>query len=151
MLHFIIKRLLLLPLLMLLFTAVIFALLNFDQRSRFEVVYDGVTWFDTDHGIQARTVAPNSPANRAGIRAGDILLTFNGVPASRATDVTRRLDRAGAPACPVEYAVFHAMLHLKHPTRRSGCSLLSHSPQFREEEKRYPDYARARKYLDRLA
>jgi len=27
--------------------AVIFALINFDQRSRFEVVYDGVAWLDT--------------------------------------------------------------------------------------------------------
>ena len=75
--------------------AVTFALLNFDQRNRYEVVYDGVTWFDTDHGIQVRHVAPNSPASRAGIRVGDILLTFNGVPASRATEVARRLDRVG--------------------------------------------------------
>ena len=75
--------------------ALIFALLNFDQRSRFEVVYDGVTWLDTEHGIQARTVQPNSPATGAGIQPGDVLLGFNGVPASRATDVSRRLDRAG--------------------------------------------------------
>jgi two-component system, NtrC family, sensor kinase len=75
--------------------AVIFALLNFDQRGRFEVVYDGVTWMDTDHGIQARHVEPNSPATRAGIQPGDVLLEVNGVPASRATDISRRLDRAG--------------------------------------------------------
>jgi len=41
--------------------AVIFALINFDQRSRFEVVYDGVAWLDTDHGIQASRISPNSP------------------------------------------------------------------------------------------
>src|SRR5215471_3192718 len=75
--------------------AVIFALLNFDQRNHYEVVYDGVTWLDTDHGIQARHVAINSPASFAGIRAGDILLSFNGTSVSRATDVARRLDRAG--------------------------------------------------------
>jgi len=75
--------------------AVIFALLNFDQRTRYEVVYDGVTWLDTDHGVQARHVAPNSPAGFAGIRSGDILLTFNGADVSRATEVARRLDRAG--------------------------------------------------------
>jgi two-component system, NtrC family, sensor kinase len=75
--------------------AVTFALLNFDQRNRYEVVYDGVTWIDTDHGVQALQVTPNSPASRAGIQAGDILLTFNGVAASRATDVARRLERAG--------------------------------------------------------
>jgi PAS domain S-box-containing protein len=75
--------------------AVIFALLNFDQRTRFEVVYDGATWLDSDHGVQARQVQPNSPAARAGIRPGDILLALNDVPPAKATDVARRLDRAG--------------------------------------------------------
>ena len=75
--------------------AVIFALINFDQRSRFEVVYDGVAWLDTDHGIQASRVSPNSPATRAGLRPGDILLAINGVPVTRAAEIARRLDRAG--------------------------------------------------------
>ena len=65
--------------------------------------------------------------------------------------LNRRLDRPGVPACAVEYVLFHEMLHVKHPTRRSGCSLVSHSPEFREEEKRFPEYTRARKYLNRLA
>src|SRR5437899_2519568 len=75
--------------------AVIFALINFDQRSRFEVVNDGVTWLDTDHGIQASRVSPNAPATRAGIRPGDILLDFNSAPVTRAAEVARRLERAG--------------------------------------------------------
>src|SRR5881296_3375034 len=75
--------------------AVIFALINFDQRSRFEVVYDGVAWLDTDHGIQASRVSPNSPATRAGIRPGDVLLRVNSAPVTRAAEVARRLDRAG--------------------------------------------------------
>src|ERR1700694_3156021 len=75
--------------------AVIFALINFDQRSRFEVVYDGVAWLDTDHGIQASRVSPNSPATRAGIRPDDVLLTINSAPVTRAAEVARRLDRAG--------------------------------------------------------
>src|SRR5947209_8838392 len=75
--------------------AVIFALINFDQRSRFEVVYDGVAWLDTDHGIQASRVSPNSPATRAGIRPGDVLLTINSTRVTRAAEVGRRLDRAG--------------------------------------------------------
>ncbi|MCU1317560.1 MAG: multi-sensor signal transduction histidine kinase [Candidatus Acidoferrum typicum] len=75
--------------------AVIFALINFDQRSRFEVVYDGVAWLDTDHGIQASRISPNSPATRAGIRPGDLLLTINSAKVIRAAEVARRLDRAG--------------------------------------------------------
>jgi hypothetical protein len=62
-----------------------------------------------------------------------------------------RMDRPGVPACAVEYVLFHEMLHLKHPTRRSGCSMVSHSRKFREEEKRFPEFERARRILDRLA
>jgi two-component system NtrC family sensor kinase len=75
--------------------AVIFALLNFDQRSRFDVVSDGIVWLDTDHGVEARQVQLNSQANSAGIRAGDVLLAVNSTPVKRATEVARRLERAG--------------------------------------------------------
>lgn len=64
--------------------------------------------------------------------------------------LNRRMDRPNVPRYVVEYVLFHEMLHVKHPTRRSGCSLVSHSREFREEEKRYPDFARARRLLDRL-
>ncbi len=75
--------------------AMIFALLNFDQRARYDLAYDGVAWLDTDHGLQAKRVSPNSPATRAGIHANDVLLSINGAHVTRATEVARRLDRAG--------------------------------------------------------
>ena len=65
--------------------------------------------------------------------------------------LNRRMDRPGVPACAVEYVLFHEMLHVKHPTRRSGCSMVSHSREFREEEKRFAEFERARRILDRLA
>jgi len=65
--------------------------------------------------------------------------------------LNRRMDRPGVPQFAVEYVLFHEMLHVKHPTRRSGCSLVSHSREFREEEKRFVDFERARRVLDRLA
>ena len=65
--------------------------------------------------------------------------------------LNRRLDRPGVPRYAVAYVLFHEMLHVKHPTRRSGCSLVSHSRDFREEEKRFAKFARARGVLDRLA
>jgi hypothetical protein len=65
--------------------------------------------------------------------------------------LNRRMDRPGIPQFVVEYVLFHEMLHVKHPTRRSGCSLLSHSPEFRREEKRFAQFKIARKFLDRLA
>jgi hypothetical protein len=65
--------------------------------------------------------------------------------------VNRRMDRPNVPRYAVEYVLFHEMLHVKHPTRRSGCTLVSHSKEFRAEEKRYLDFDRARKALVRLA
>jgi len=62
-----------------------------------------------------------------------------------------RLDHPRVPQCAVEYVLYHEMLHVKHPTRRSGCTLVSHSREFREEEKRFPEFDRARCILDRMA
>lgn len=65
--------------------------------------------------------------------------------------LNRRLDHPRVPRHVVEYVLLHEMLHVKHPTRRSGCSLVSHSREFRKEEKRFPEFSRARHILDRLA
>ena len=75
--------------------AVIFAFLNFQQRSRFELVDDGVAWLDTDHGIEAWKVTPGSSAALAGVRPGDHLIAIDGAPITRAVQVTMRLARAG--------------------------------------------------------
>jgi PAS domain S-box-containing protein len=75
--------------------ALTFAILNFEQRRLFDTPDDGVAWLDTDQGVQAWKVAPNSPAARAGIRPGDELVAFNDVAMSRAVQVTQRLWRAG--------------------------------------------------------
>jgi hypothetical protein len=65
--------------------------------------------------------------------------------------LNRRMDHPAVPQVAVEYVLYHEMLHVKHPTRRSGCSLVSHSGEFRAEEKRFADFERARRILDHLA
>jgi two-component system NtrC family sensor kinase len=75
--------------------AMIFAWLNFVQRTEFESPDDGVVWLDTTQGVQAQQVAENSPAARAGVRPGDHLLAINGSPVTRQVQVTKRLWRAG--------------------------------------------------------
>jgi|ERR1700730_9900864 len=65
--------------------------------------------------------------------------------------LNRRMDRPGVPQSVVEYVLYHEMLHVKHPTRRSGCSLISHSPEFRAEEKHFEHFTIARKLLDQMA
>ncbi|MGC2330574.1 MAG: ATP-binding protein [Candidatus Acidiferrales bacterium] len=75
--------------------AIIFAALNFQQRSRFVLPDDGVTWLDTAQGVAAWHIVPGSPADRAGIREGDDVESVAGVLIHRATDVTRILFRSG--------------------------------------------------------
>jgi len=74
---------------------IVFAFLNFEQRSRFNSPDDGVSWVDTQDGVQAWHILPDSPAANAGIKPGDILKGIDGTPVYGATQVTRRLWRLG--------------------------------------------------------
>ncbi len=64
--------------------------------------------------------------------------------------MNRWLDQAFIPKYAVEYVLFHEMLHVKHPLRAARCGIEAHSLKFRMEEKRYVNYERARKFLNRL-
>jgi two-component system, NtrC family, sensor kinase len=75
--------------------AIIFGIINFQQRTRFNAPDDGVSWLDTPHGVQAWHITPKSPAANAGIRAGDYILSINGLQVHSAIDVTKRLWRVG--------------------------------------------------------
>jgi PAS domain S-box-containing protein len=75
--------------------AIVFAVLNFQQRSRFIAPDDGVTWIDGTGGVTAWHIVPGSPADRAGIRQGDFLESIRGVPVHRQTDATKLIWRAG--------------------------------------------------------
>ncbi len=75
--------------------AVVFAILNYQQRSSFVLPDDGVTWMDSSQGVAAWHIVANSPGAKAGIRPGDIVLTVRGTSIRRATDVTRVLFHVG--------------------------------------------------------
>jgi two-component system NtrC family sensor kinase len=75
--------------------AVVYAWINFRQRESYEIPDDGVAWLDTSQGAQAWKLAPNSPAARAGIRPGDLLVSINGVRVDTQIQVTKRLWRSG--------------------------------------------------------
>ncbi len=64
--------------------------------------------------------------------------------------MNKRLDSPDVPSYAVEFILYHEMLHVKHPLRAAACGLQAHSPEFRAEEKRFGDYARARKFLEHL-
>jgi PAS domain S-box-containing protein len=75
--------------------AIIFSWYNFVQRSRYDVVDDGVAWTDGLAGVEAWKITADSPGSAAGIRSGDVLIAINDVPLAKAADVARRLYRAG--------------------------------------------------------
>ena len=94
--------------------AVVFAAINFQQRSRFISPDDGVTWIDSDHGVVALHVVAGGPADRAGIRQGDIVQSVHSTPIRRATDVTRVIWHAGAWA-EVPYQILRGSDSLQIP------------------------------------
>src|ERR1700751_2072200 len=84
--------------------AVVFAVLNYQQRSRYILPDDGVTWMDSAQGVVAWHVVAASPAAGAGIKQGGYDQPVRGDSIHRATDVTRVLFRAG-PWAEVRYGM----------------------------------------------
>src|SRR5271170_4692117 len=75
--------------------AIVFAVLNFQQRSLYVLPDDGVTWMDSAQGVSAWHVVADSPGAKAGIRRGDIVEAVRGNTIHRAVDVTRVLFHVG--------------------------------------------------------
>jgi two-component system, NtrC family, sensor kinase len=75
-----------------------------------QVPYDGVTWDDAGGEIAARAVEQGSPAERSGVRPGDLLRGvsldggYNFDQITHATDVQIYLDEAGS-GNPVSYLI----------------------------------------------
>lgn len=75
--------------------ALVSAGLNLQQRNRFHLPDDGAVWVDHAAGVEVVDVGRGSPAERAGLRPGDLLLQINGTPILRAIDVPEILARTG--------------------------------------------------------
>ena len=71
--------------------AVVFASMNLVQEGNFQIPADGVTWFESSGGLQAHRVTPNGPGQRAGIKAGDILVAANTQPTPRVASLNRQM------------------------------------------------------------
>lgn len=73
----------------------VFAVINFQQRNRYQLPDDGVSWVDSSEGVKAWIVVRDGPGERAGIREGDRLQAINGKPIKHATDAVREVFRTG--------------------------------------------------------
>lgn len=68
----------------------------------------------------------------------------------RAITISRKLDSPSVPRYVVEYVVFHEMLHIRFPVERRGQRRVIHSREFREAEKKFPQYELACRQLKHL-
>ena len=63
--------------------------------------------------------------------------------------VSKSLDSSDVPRFVVEYIVFHEMLHIHHPTVHHNGRRYNHTPAFRRDERRFPDYQAAEDWIER--
>jgi predicted metal-dependent hydrolase len=88
------------------------------------------------------------PANWRSVKIGSYSVE------DRLIRVSPLLDQEDIPRYFVDWIVFHEMLHGKHAIRQVAGRRCFHPPEFAQEERAFPDYARARlwekTHMDRL-
>jgi len=68
-------------------------------------------------------------------------------PSHHAIVLTRALDRPEVPPFVVEYIMFHEMLHLRHPVEVRRGRRCVHTPEFKADERGFPQLAEAKLFL----
>ena len=69
---------------------------NVALRASWNEVEDGVLWTAGPQGVSAAEVAERTPAFRAGVRQGDVLLAIDGAPVASPADVLHALHQGEA-------------------------------------------------------
>jgi two-component system NtrC family sensor kinase len=77
---------------------------NIALRAQAHQVEDGVLWADRAEGVTVTEIADGSPAARAGLQRGDILLAVNGMPIERRADVIEYQHR-GTTGTTLQYTL----------------------------------------------
>jgi two-component system NtrC family sensor kinase len=74
-----------------------FAFINVQKEGTYQQPTDGVWWVDSSPatGLHAERVLPDSPAERAGIKHGDLMTAINGVPTLRLPQAVEEMYRTG--------------------------------------------------------
>lgn len=69
--------------------------LNYSRETSYEVPTDGAWWLETSGGLRAERVPFDSPAQREGVRTGDLLTAANGRPTATVAPLMREMARSG--------------------------------------------------------
>jgi hypothetical protein len=64
--------------------------------------------------------------------------------------ISKIFDRSDAPPFAVEYILYHEMLHLRHPVQHRRSRRCVHSAAFRAEERRFPQFEKAKQWIEQL-
>ena len=75
--------------------AAILASLNFAKESSFSLPTDQVSWLEAPGGLKAQSVLKDGPGERAGIKAGDLLVSANKVATPRVSFLTHQWFAVG--------------------------------------------------------
>jgi predicted metal-dependent hydrolase len=65
--------------------------------------------------------------------------------------ISRTLDDERVPQFVVEFVLYHELLHIVHPTRIVNGKRRIHSAAFRRDERKFPGFEEAEKWLEKLA
>jgi PAS domain S-box-containing protein len=82
---------------------------NLSQELNTEFPTDGVTWVEAQGGLRADRVPVDSPAGRAGIRAGDVLESINGEAMPRLAAQVRAMYANGIWEHAASYTILRRM------------------------------------------
>jgi PAS domain S-box-containing protein len=82
---------------------------NLSQEMSAEFPTDGVTWVEAQGGLRADRVPVDSPGNKAGIRAGDVLEAVNGEATPRLAAQVRAMYANGIWEHPASYTILRRM------------------------------------------
>jgi hypothetical protein len=63
--------------------------------------------------------------------------------------ISRVFDTPKVPPYVVGYILFHEMLHVKHRSKVHDARIIVHTPEFRAEERKFPNYSEATAWLKR--